>query len=306
MPVQSSICEIDARIDLSADCINVKRGWKMATDKQKKNIICTDNVDRVSGTRMDSLRPSDLKKEESINRSCDFSVRWPLVLDVFVCERCFYTEFLFVAFVSSRLKLARKLFLAFRHARSTLCLDSRRETILIEAIVDGRWSTDHGQYYILNSLTILTIAKYMLSIILIFIRFACTTANLWRRPDQWQQQFRKKGAVQFNRNVEHKLQVFSDNFCAVFFTFIFCFAQRSYDFILSSYSLSFLVQAMGFRSHSLEEQKQFSSTRKWSINRCQWELERNLLIKMRYFAPCWPEFSFQSLCFGYYFPHHPL
>lgn len=36
MPVQSSICEIDARIDLSADCINVKRGWKTATDKQNK------------------------------------------------------------------------------------------------------------------------------------------------------------------------------------------------------------------------------------------------------------------------------
>lgn len=31
------------------------------------------------------------------------------------------------------------------------------------------------------------------------------------------------------------------------------------------------------------------------------ELERNLLIKMRYFAPCLPEFSFQSLCFGYHF-----
>lgn len=142
-----------------------------------------------------------------------------------MCERCFYTEFLFVAFVSSRLKLARKMFLASRHARSTLCLDSRRETILFEAIVDCRWSTDHGQYHIQYSLTILTIAKYMLSIILIFIHFACTTANLWRRPDQLQQQFRKKGAVQFNRNVEHKLQVFSDNFCAFFFHFYFLFCS---------------------------------------------------------------------------------
>lgn len=75
------------------------------TNKAKHN-MCTDISDRMSGTRMDSLRPSDLKKEESINR---VSVILPLVLDV--CVRvcvCVSIEFLFVAFASCRLKLARK------------------------------------------------------------------------------------------------------------------------------------------------------------------------------------------------------
>lgn len=219
---------------------------------------------------MDSLRPSDLKKEESINRFCDFSVRWPLPL----VWRCVCVSVAFILNFSLwrsfrvdwnwREKCFWPLAMPVR-----LCVSTRdvRQFSSKRLWMAGGQRTTASTIFSIH----LLFWQYMLSIILIFIHFACTTANLWRRPDPLQQQFRKKGAVQFNRNVEHKLQVFSDNFCAFFFSLLFFVLLNDHMISFSHLILfRFLCRRwFSFRSHSLEEQKQFSSTKKWSINRCQ-------------------------------------
>lgn len=68
----------------------------------------------------------------------------------------------------------------------------------ISSLVESWWSTCQFTVYIFTDYFDNGQNICMLSIILIFMRFACTTATLWRRLGHRQQQFQMKRAVQFN------------------------------------------------------------------------------------------------------------
>lgn len=114
---------------------------KTENGQTKCNIICTDIEDRASGIRIHSHRQPKEKKEEIENGF--------FVISVCKCVRAlastFSTELFFVMitvrFGSTR--IGAKTVLAFCRARSSLCLNSRRETILIECLwrAGGQYAT---------------------------------------------------------------------------------------------------------------------------------------------------------------------
>lgn len=115
---------------------------KNENGQTKHNVICTDIVDRVSGIRMNSLRPSKEKKDETINRFWDFRI----CTLVCVCvSTALYWISLCVAhcrvYASSRTKLARKNVFGLSPCPPVFVSRSRRETALIEMVVESQWST---------------------------------------------------------------------------------------------------------------------------------------------------------------------
>lgn len=135
------------------------------------HVICTDIVDRVSGIRMNSLRPAKEKKRRNHKSFLRFSylcvcvclcVSIAFVLNFSLCCTLYSVH----CTLRAEWNWREKMFLAFRHARSSLCLgrDVRQFSSKWLWRASGQraslcqyhmhWYFDNGRIYVIDNFDI--------------------------------------------------------------------------------------------------------------------------------------------------------